>query len=358
MSAPPDCWPRLSGRASSGTRPAKGRRGPSSPRQQGELELLVTGALWPLAGYPTRATTSRSHREMQPGRRHPCPVPLTLDVTAEVAEAAEAAGQMALRDPRGRAAGRGGRHRALGRRRGRRGRGPLRHHRRAPTPGSTGGSATTTPTGWAARSKGVERPPTGTSPTCGSRRPTRGRPSAPPPAGAAWAWPPRAAAPGRVRHLYAEMAMEGLLSEVTDPTAAADAARSEPGMLTGPPARARAHRSRPGPTARPDVLVPPGRRCWRTCPTSPVLAVIPCPPTASAAATRDCATGAAQPRRDRRLEAPGRSRPPAASPADGARPPELRRSAGPGRGPARLGSPIPEVEDVLRRRYPPLTSGA
>ncbi len=72
-----------------------------TPRQQGELEVLVSGALAPLDRYPSQADAKSIEGEQHLADGTPCPVPLTLDVPAEVAHQAEAAGRIALRDPEG-----------------------------------------------------------------------------------------------------------------------------------------------------------------------------------------------------------------------------------------------------------------
>ncbi len=72
-----------------------------SPRQLADLELLVDGSYAPLPGF----LDQRDHASVLSTERladaTPWPVPITLDVTAEVADQAEQAGRLGLRDPEG-----------------------------------------------------------------------------------------------------------------------------------------------------------------------------------------------------------------------------------------------------------------
>jgi sulfate adenylyltransferase len=78
-----------------------------TPRQLCDLEMLATGAFAPLAGFQARAaaeSVAATMRLPEPegGRTGKLwPIPVTLDVTAEVAAAATRAGALALRDPEG-----------------------------------------------------------------------------------------------------------------------------------------------------------------------------------------------------------------------------------------------------------------
>jgi sulfate adenylyltransferase len=74
---------------------------PLTDRQQGELELLVNGGFSPLTGYLGAADHDQVLRRRQLTDGRPWPLPITLDVTAEVADAAQAAGHLGLRDAEG-----------------------------------------------------------------------------------------------------------------------------------------------------------------------------------------------------------------------------------------------------------------
>ena len=82
-------------------RVADGPSWPLTPRQQGELELLVDGGFAPLSGYLGAADHASVLADATLADATPWPLPVTLDVTAAVAEAAEQAGHLALRDPEG-----------------------------------------------------------------------------------------------------------------------------------------------------------------------------------------------------------------------------------------------------------------
>jgi sulfate adenylyltransferase len=78
-----------------------------TPRQLCDLEMLATGAFAPLAGFQGRAAAESVATTMRLPVREDgqgdelWPIPVTLDVTAEVAAAATQAGALALRDPEG-----------------------------------------------------------------------------------------------------------------------------------------------------------------------------------------------------------------------------------------------------------------
>ena len=74
---------------------------PLTDRQQGELELLVNGGFWPLTGWLDAADHDQVLRQRQLTDGRPWPLPITLDLTAEVADAAQAAGHLGLRDAEG-----------------------------------------------------------------------------------------------------------------------------------------------------------------------------------------------------------------------------------------------------------------
>ncbi len=341
--------------------------GPSwalTARQQGELELLVSGALWPLTSYPTRDDVESIRRKMQLADGTACPVPLTLDVPTALAAAAEAAGLIALRDPEGVllavvtvtehwVADVGAEAEALY------GQTELtrpgidwwvRHHHAHRLAGPIEGvEAAThwhfpdlrlTPTDtWAALGTAAGRRSLGVA----TREPLHR---------------------SDVRHVFAEMAMEGLLSEVTDPANTAGpgpgaAPRSGDGTrllvlgLIGPG---------PGQLLDPNVLVPAWQAVLAHLPDQPVLAVTPLP------------TYGVEPRDTRlrdlvltnhgvtdRLAAPGPE--PTSSRDSGADAPGAAEALTPAELRLRLdrGDALPprftypEVEDRLRRRYPPLS---
>ncbi|HXT21091.1 MAG TPA: hypothetical protein VN923_10095, partial [Thermoanaerobaculia bacterium] len=78
-----------------------------TPRQLCDLEMLATGAFAPLSGFQGRAAaesvaaTMRLPSRADGGGGELWPIPVTLDVTAAVAEAATRAGSLVLRDPEG-----------------------------------------------------------------------------------------------------------------------------------------------------------------------------------------------------------------------------------------------------------------
>jgi sulfate adenylyltransferase len=305
-----------------------------TPRQQGELELLVSGALWPVIRYPTWADVDAIGRDMRLADGTPCPVPLTLDVTAEVAEAAEAAGQVALRDPEGVLLGvvtvtdhwvadRAAETEALY--------GTadlahagvdwwLRHHQ----PHRLAGPIEGIEPAAHFRFADLRLTPTDSRRALGA---AAGRRSL----GVATAQPLHRA---DVRHLLAEMAMEGLLG---------DGARLLVVGLIGPG---------PGPQFDPNVLVPAWQAVLAHLPDDPVLVVSPLPTYGHAerdTRLRDLVLtnhGATD-----RLDGP--------TPGDGDPDQELTPSALRARLDRGDALPprftYPEVEERLRRRYPPLS---
>jgi sulfate adenylyltransferase len=70
-------------------------------RQICDLELLMNGALTPLSGYMGSRDHATVCAESRLGNGTLWPVPITLDVSAEVAESASLGGQIALRDSEG-----------------------------------------------------------------------------------------------------------------------------------------------------------------------------------------------------------------------------------------------------------------
>jgi sulfate adenylyltransferase len=72
-----------------------------SPQQICDLELLLTAAYAPLRGFMTRGDYESVCRSMRLASGAVWPVPIVLDVTPEVAAAAQAVGVLALRDPEG-----------------------------------------------------------------------------------------------------------------------------------------------------------------------------------------------------------------------------------------------------------------
>ncbi|WP_419917928.1 bifunctional sulfate adenylyltransferase/adenylylsulfate kinase [Candidatus Poriferisocius sp.] len=71
------------------------------PRHLCDLELLLTGGFSPLRGFMGKADYERVCTEMRLSGGTLWPIPITLDVDAETAETARAAGQLALRDVEG-----------------------------------------------------------------------------------------------------------------------------------------------------------------------------------------------------------------------------------------------------------------
>jgi sulfate adenylyltransferase len=83
---------------------AESRRWPSwtlSPRQLADLELLVDGSFAPLTGFLGAADHAAVVASQQLADGTPWPVPITLDVTADVADQVETTGHLNLRDPEG-----------------------------------------------------------------------------------------------------------------------------------------------------------------------------------------------------------------------------------------------------------------
>ncbi|MFQ6046346.1 MAG: bifunctional sulfate adenylyltransferase/adenylylsulfate kinase [Gemmatimonadales bacterium] len=72
-----------------------------TPRQLCDLELLLNGGFSPLTGFMKRDDYDRVCAEMRLADGTLWPIPITLDVPADVAESAEKAGMLALRDPEG-----------------------------------------------------------------------------------------------------------------------------------------------------------------------------------------------------------------------------------------------------------------
>jgi sulfate adenylyltransferase len=72
-----------------------------TPRQMNDLELLLTGAFSPLRGFLNRADYESVCDTMRLVDDTLWPMPVTLDVTAEVAEGLSKGDRLALRDPEG-----------------------------------------------------------------------------------------------------------------------------------------------------------------------------------------------------------------------------------------------------------------
>nr|VFK20234.1 MAG: sulfate adenylyltransferase [Candidatus Kentron sp. LFY] len=72
-----------------------------SMRQGCDLELLLNGGFSPLDGFMNRETYEKVLREMRLGDGSPWPMPITLDVDADLAETLEPGGKLALRDDEG-----------------------------------------------------------------------------------------------------------------------------------------------------------------------------------------------------------------------------------------------------------------
>ena len=70
-------------------------------RQVRDLELLMNGGFSPLTGFLNRADYERARDEMRLSDGTIWPIPITLDVTRELAESVEPGGLLALRDPEG-----------------------------------------------------------------------------------------------------------------------------------------------------------------------------------------------------------------------------------------------------------------
>ena len=72
-----------------------------TPRQMNDLELLLTGAFSPLRGFLNRADYESVCDTMRLADGTLWPMPVTLDVTAEVADTLSTGDKVALRDPEG-----------------------------------------------------------------------------------------------------------------------------------------------------------------------------------------------------------------------------------------------------------------
>jgi sulfate adenylyltransferase len=72
-----------------------------TPRQACDLELLLSGGFSPLDGYLKRADYERVCAEMRLADGTLWPMPITLDVPAEMAQRARGAGRLVLRDAEG-----------------------------------------------------------------------------------------------------------------------------------------------------------------------------------------------------------------------------------------------------------------
>jgi sulfate adenylyltransferase len=72
-----------------------------TPRQLCDLELLMNGGFSPLRGFMTRLEFESVCREMRLASGILWPIPITLDVTEELAEGLETGGRLALRDVEG-----------------------------------------------------------------------------------------------------------------------------------------------------------------------------------------------------------------------------------------------------------------
>jgi sulfate adenylyltransferase len=72
-----------------------------TPRQLCDLEMLLCGAFSPLTGFMGRADFDAVCTQMRLANGVLWPIPITLDVTAEVAQRVESGGKLALRDPEG-----------------------------------------------------------------------------------------------------------------------------------------------------------------------------------------------------------------------------------------------------------------
>src|SRR5689334_12471632 len=69
-----------------------------SPRQRCDLEMLGTGAFYPLEGFLTEADYDRVLDECRLANGHLWPIPITLDVTETFAEIVSIGEQVALCD--------------------------------------------------------------------------------------------------------------------------------------------------------------------------------------------------------------------------------------------------------------------
>ena len=73
-----------------------------TPRQLCDLELLVTGAFSPLAGFMSRPDYEATCQSMRLANGLVWPIPIVLDVHEDLARTLQAAAMLALRDPEGR----------------------------------------------------------------------------------------------------------------------------------------------------------------------------------------------------------------------------------------------------------------
>ena len=72
-----------------------------TPRQISDLELLLNGAFSPLAGFMTPRDYEPVCEQMRLADGTLWPIPITLDITEDAAEALESGATLALRDPEG-----------------------------------------------------------------------------------------------------------------------------------------------------------------------------------------------------------------------------------------------------------------
>ena len=72
-----------------------------TPRQICDLELLLNGAFSPLAGFMTPRDYEPVCEQMRLADGTLWPIPITLDITEDAAEALESGATLALRDPEG-----------------------------------------------------------------------------------------------------------------------------------------------------------------------------------------------------------------------------------------------------------------
>ena len=72
-----------------------------TPRQMCDIELLLNGGFSPLTGFMKKADFDGVCKEMRLADGNIWPIPITLDVTRELADKLEIGGKLALRDPEG-----------------------------------------------------------------------------------------------------------------------------------------------------------------------------------------------------------------------------------------------------------------
>ena len=72
-----------------------------TPRQLCDLELILNGGFSPLDGFMGKADFDSVCREMRLASGELWPIPITLDVTEEMADSLSAGDRLALRDPEG-----------------------------------------------------------------------------------------------------------------------------------------------------------------------------------------------------------------------------------------------------------------